>query len=148
MADITVTALKTKPLPGAIIREAYIDTGQTIAPGQAVYISGENNGLPEISLADADAAASARVWGIVVSVGTFGDVSAGAGEIASVVIFGPVAGFSSMTAGGLVYASTTAGALEDSAPAGSSGDYLWIVGQSMSAEVVLVSPFTPDLAAQ
>ena len=98
-------------------------------------------------MADIDGAASAQAIGIVVA-GPQGKVSFVVTEWVDVVVFGPVTGFSSLTPGALHYGSVTAGDIETAAPAGSSGDYLWIVGYAESATTLFVRCFTPDTAAQ
>ena len=78
----------------------------------------------------------------------YGATSAVAGDRADVVLYGPVAGFSGMTPGGDVFPNTTPGELDSAAPAGSSGDFVWVVGFARSADVIFVRPFTYDIAAQ
>jgi hypothetical protein len=140
MADVTVVAADFRPLPGAeIIR---LVAAETLAPGKAVYIDG--NG--KAALADADVAASAQVAGVVVGCPN-GGVTAAAGDTVDVCVAGMVTGFTGLTPGGLLYASTTAGAMADARPAGSSGDYVWIVGICVAATNVLIHTFTDSFAA-
>ena len=141
MADVTVTATDVRPMPGAKIER--FTAGGSLTVGNAVYIASDG----DVEQADADAAASAQAVGIVVSAPN-GGTTASAGDAVDVVVGGGVAGFSGLTPGQLLYASTTAGAIADAAPAAASGDYKWIVGRAKSATVVLVGPFTDDFAAQ
>ena len=142
MADVTVTAANVRPLDGAIIRR--FDAGGALDVGDAVYIASDG----DVEAADADAAASAQVVGVVVAIAGKDLTTAAAGDAVDVVMFGPVTGFSSLTPGALHYASTTAGAIEAAAPAGASSDFLWIVGKAENATTIFINPFTPDTAAQ
>ena len=141
MASVTVTAADVRPLPGAIVRR--YEAGATMTPGDLVYVASDG----QVELADIDGAASAQAIGIVVA-GPDGKTSFSTGEQVDVVVFGPVAGFSSLTPGALHYGSVTAGDIETAAPSGSSGDYLWIVGYAEAAAVLFVRCWTPDTAAQ
>jgi hypothetical protein len=141
MADVTVTAADVRPLPGAVVMR--FNAGGTLTPGQAVYVASDG----DVEAADADAAASAIVLGIVVA-GPNGKVSFSAGERVDVVVLGPVTGFSGMTPGGHAFVSTDAGDIGNAAPAGSSGDYVYVVGLITAADTILVRPFTYSVAAQ
>jgi|TARA_Y100000310_G_scaffold220455_1_gene221985 hypothetical protein len=141
MADITVTAADVRPLQGAITRR--FTAGGTVAIGDLVYVASDG----DVEKADADAAASSIIAGVAVGTPDGGS-SASAGEEVDVVVFGPVTGFSSMTAGPYAFASTTAGKAETGAPAAASGDYVGILGIIISATVILVNPFTYDVTAQ
>jgi hypothetical protein len=141
MASISLTAADIRPLNRAIVRR--YDAAGSGGVGDAVYI--DSNGAA--ALADADADASSRVKGIVVAVEGGGTTFA-AGDRLDVVTHGPVAGYSGMTPGAFVYASTTAGDIDSAAPAGSSGDYVHVVGYAESATVIYVDSWTYDVAAQ
>lgn len=141
MADVTVTAKNVRLLPGAIA--VSFKAGGSLNVGDAVYLASDG----DVEQADADAAASAQVIGVVVSAPN-GATSAVAGDPVDVVVHGRVCGFSGLTPGALLYASTTAGKIADAAPAASSGDYKWIVGRAVTATTILVAPFTDDFAAQ
>ena len=140
MAAFTGTAKLTRPLSDAIVRA--FDAYEAMSPGQAVYLRSDG----QVALADADVADSAQVIGIVGSV-VNGKTSAAAGDRVDVVMFGAVCGFSSLTVGGLVYASVTAGSMDQTRPAGSSGDYVFIVGTAIAADTIFVNPFTDSFAA-
>lgn len=132
MADVTVTPAKVRPLNGAVVRRG--SAGATLTPGQAVYLDGANGW----KLADADALASAQARGVVVSDGN-GGVSFASGQTVDIVTHGPVEGFSSLTPGGAAFVSTTAGALDQTAPA-ASGDYPFSIGYAEQATVLYVAP--------
>lgn len=142
MADITFTAASIKPLLQTAIKP--VAAAEALGVGDAIYIDSSG----KAALADADAAASAQVRGVVVAIRAYGKLAAVANETVDVCFYGPVTGFSSLTPGALLYASTVAGNIEAAAPAGSSGDYLWIVGFCYDASTIFVAPFTTDTAAQ
>lgn len=139
MAAITVTAADVRPLNGAVVRR--YNAGATVTPGDAVYIASDG----DVEEADADAEASTMAIGIVIADGT-GAVSFAAGTRVDVVVFGPVTGFSSMTPGGNVYVSVTAGALDQTAPT-ASGDFVNAIGYAESASTIFVNPNHGDLTA-
>lgn len=138
MADVTVTAADVRPLPGAVVRR--YDAGGTVTPGQAVYLASDG----DVEAADADAQASARAIGVAVA-GPDGKTSFSAGDRVDVVTHGPVCGFSSLTPGGIMYSSVTAGKLADAA-ATTADDYIWVIGYAEAADTVYVSPWTYDIA--
>lgn len=132
MADISLTAAKIRPLNGAIVRRGT--AGGTITPGMSVYLDGTNGW----KAADADALASSQARGIVVSDG-YGSVSFASGQVVDIVVFGPVEGFASMTPGGAVFVSTTAGGLDQTAST-TPGDYPFAIGWAEQASVLFVAP--------
>jgi hypothetical protein len=89
-------------------------------------------------LGDADVAASALCRGIVVSDG-FGSTSFASGAAVDIVRHGPIAGFTSMTAGGNVFVSNTPGELDQTATT-TSGDFVVAIGYADSASVIFVNP--------
>lgn len=127
MADITVSDVRVKPLPGAIIRDFV--AAAALSVGDLVYV--DSNG--EIDQADGSAAGTANALGVVVSAGTLGAVDAAIGDMCSVVIFGPVTGFSGMTPGARHYVSDTAGALADAA-----GTVSKVMGIAFAADIFCV----------
>lgn len=132
MAEITVTAADVRPLTGAIIRRGTLKSA-SITPGDAVYLDGTNGW----ELADADEVASAQVRGIVISLPD-GAVASVAGDKADICVHGPVEGYASMTPGGVVYNSVTAGSLDQTAAG--SGDFPFVVGWAESATTLFVNP--------
>lgn len=135
MADITVTAANVRPLNGAIIRRG--EAGGSGNVGDAVYLDGANGW----KLADADAEASSQARGIVVAQGSEGVTTFADGDKIDIVVHGPVEGGASMTPGGAIFVSTTAGSLDQTAPA-ASGDYPFAIGWAESASVIYVAPQT------
>ncbi|MFP4323991.1 MAG: hypothetical protein ACLFTK_16170 [Anaerolineales bacterium] len=135
MANISIMAAQVRPLNGAIVRRFI--AGGAVSAGDAVYIHTDGTVLR----ADADAVASAQARGIVVGVGTAGAADATTGDAIDVVTHGPVAlGTSDLTDGAVVYTSTTAGALNDTAPTG--GPFPFVVGWAESPTVLYVAPQT------
>jgi len=139
MADVTVTVADVRPLPGAVVRR--YDAGGTITPGSAVYVASDG----DVEDADADGEASARAIGIAVA-GPDGAVSYAAGDRVDVVTHGPVCGYSDLTPGGIMYTSTTAGAIATAA-ATANDDYIWVLGYAEAADTIYVTPWTYDIAA-
>jgi hypothetical protein len=142
MADVTVTKIDVRPLNGSVTLNK--PAGEATEIGEVVYM--ESDG--DVNLADADAEASARVIGICVSTPQTGVVDAVAGDRLDITVFGPVAGFTSLTPGAQYFASTNPGKIGDTAPAGSSGDFKWIIGWAVDAETLFIDPYTDDPAAQ
>lgn len=136
MADITVTASKVRLPNETEVIKIRGRLGAAATPGQAVYLDGTNGWKP----ADADAEASAMARGIVLS-DNFGSTSFESGQMVDIVVFGRVTGFSGMTPGLNAYVSTTAGAMDQTAPA-AAGDYPFAVGWAESAETIFVAPQT------
>lgn len=136
MADITVTAAEVRPITGGCILQR-MKVGTAVTRGQAVYI--DSSGL--VAPADADAEASSMAKGIVVSCGSQGATSAAAGLEVDVVLMGRVylGSSASMTEGQPVYVSTTAGALDQTAPA-TAGDFPYIIGYAFSVNELFVMP--------
>ena len=146
MADLTLTAKNIRPLIGSnVIQYAAGGTGNL---GDLVYVAADG----DVEQADADAAGSAQAAGMVVSIGGQGATTFAAGDEVGVCVFGRVSiKDTSVTPGALAYVSTNVGKIETAAPAGSSGDYLWIVGRFeyvMDESVLFINPWTPDTAAQ
>lgn len=129
MADINVTARLVKPLPGASIRPFLAGGSGNV--GDLVYV--DSNG--EAQQADASAAGTALGVGIVVAAGGEGALTFASGDALSVVVAGPVTGFSGMTPGGVLYASDTAGKLADAAGTVSHKEAL-----ALSATDLLIVP--------
>jgi hypothetical protein len=136
MADLTVTPADVRPLPGAI--SFRFTAGGTVNVGDEVYIAADD----DVEQTDASALATANGRGIVVSAPN-GKLVAAAGDAVDVVVFGPVAGFDSLTPDTAGYASETAGKIADAAPTTASSA-VWPVGYAQTAEVFFVLPgFVP-----
>ena len=135
MADVTVTAGDVRPLPGYLSQR--FDAGGTIYTGQSVYIAADGN----VEQSDCDAGSlEAQSIGIMVADNT-GATIATSGDRVDVVMFGPVTGYSSMTPGALVFASTTAGALVQGTP--SAGSHVVPVGMAINANTIFINPSRP-----
>ena len=142
MAAIAKTDASINPLVKSIVKP--FACGEVIDAGEAVYLASDGT----IMLADAGAALTAQAIGIVVAVGAYGALSSVIGDMCDVCLYGPVEGYTGLTPGLEVFASATAGAMDETKPAGSSGDFIWSVGFSMAASVIFVRPYTWDIAAQ
>ena len=109
MADLTLTQRSMKPLPGALVRACI--AGGAVDFGDVVRY--DSNG--RVIRALADAAGNAKAIGIAISVGSFGALSAVAGDAVDVAYLGPVTGFSGATPGTDAFLSNTAGKVADAA---------------------------------
>jgi large exoprotein involved in heme utilization and adhesion len=136
MADIAFTAASIRPLVGSITKP--YPAGGAGGVGDAVYVASDG----DVEVADADGAATAQAIGIVTAVGNQGKLTFAAGDMVDVTLWGPVAGWTGATPGDLAYVSVTAGNVADAAPG--SGDYIWVVGQVVAADVINVKCFTYD----
>lgn len=136
MAAITFTAADVRPLAGAKIRR--FDAGGTVGIGKPVYIASDG----DVELAKGDLVAT-TLGTIGLAVATpDGGTSASAGERVDVVVHGPVAGFTSLTPGALVFLSdTTAGDMDDT-----ENTAALVVGVAETASVVFVRPQIKDFA--
>jgi len=137
MADITVTAGDVRPLPGFFSRR--FDAGGTIYVGQSVYIAAD--GDVEQSDSDAGSLQAQSIGIMVANVDNYGGTVAVPGDHVDVVMFGPVVGYSSMTPGALVFASTSAGGLVQGTP--DSGSHVVPVGIAIDASTLFVNPMRP-----
>ena len=105
------------PLNGPIRFKAQNDEGSAITAGQVVYIKGISGNTPTVGLADASNSSKMPAFGLayanannqaavdIVSFGTLGDIKTD---------------YSGWSLGDILYVSTTAGTLTNSAPAGES----------------------------
>jgi hypothetical protein len=118
--------------------------GEVIEVGEAVYLASDGT----IMLADAGAAVTAQAIGICVAIGGYGKLVSVIGDMCDVVLHGVCTGFSGLTPGLEVFASATAGAMDETKPAGSSGDFVWSIGSVLGAGIIFVRPYTYDVAAQ
>ncbi len=135
MADITVVAADVRPLEGCIIRR--FTAGEAITFGQPVYLSAADT----VSLTDASAAATNFCIGVAVA-GALGNSSIASGEGCDVVLFGPVAGYSTnMVFNTAIWTDDDAGILADAA-----GTKDTMVGIGLSGSVMLVCPHIVDFS--
>jgi hypothetical protein len=118
-----------RPLAGAVVRR--FDAGGTITVGAPVYIAADG----DVEVADGSAVATTLgCLGLAVATPD-GGTSVSANERVDVVTHGPVAGFSSLTPGSLVFVSDTGGGLDTA-----TGTKGLVVGVAESASVVFVRP--------
>lgn len=109
------------------------DSGSGMSKGDLCYISGDSSGVPQVTLADADAEASAS-GGLVIIHETIANSADG-----DAVLFGVVTGFSSLTPGAIQYVSATAGDFTETAPSGSS-DIVRVAGYAISTTEIFFNP--------
>lgn len=139
---MAVTAAYVRPLEGAVGRN--FKAGGALTMGNAVYVASDG----DVEAGRANAAATSDAIGVVAAVNEPGDTTAAAGDAVTVVTFGPVGGFSSLTPGKIQYLSdATAGALTETAPSG-AGKWLKAVGYAESATVLFVMPDINAAASQ
>lgn len=134
MGAISVTAASVKLMNENEVIKIRGTVGATITPGQFVYLDGTNGWKP----ADADALASSQGRGVALS-DAWGSVSFAVGQAIDIVILGRVGGFASMTPGGAVFGSVSAGS-GDQTPATLGDDYNFAMGWAESATVLFVQP--------
>lgn len=111
MADLSLTAADVRPLRehGAVVLAAQ--AGEALTVGDLVYQASDG----DWNQADANAGQpQTRAQGIVVE-SYDGETSIASGAQCSVLVFGPVTGFSSVTPGALYWVSDTAGKIADAA---------------------------------
>ena len=142
MAAETVTQANVRPLVGSIVKPFV--AGEIVDVGEAVYMASTG----KVMLADADAAATAQVMGIVVGIGAYGKLSSVVDQTVDVILYGATEGFASLTPGEQFFASVTPGAIDPVVPAGASSDFVWVIGWALSATAIFVNPYTYDVAAQ
>ena len=135
MSDVSLTAAQVRALTenGAVVRP--YDAGEAFTVGNLVYVADDG----DVMMADANTtAAAARAIGVVVQ--SFdGETAVADGAPCTVCVFGPVSGWSSLTPGGNLYVSDTAGAIGDAA-----ATFDRIVGYAERAGVIFVNPEMND----
>jgi len=124
---------------GAIIRN--FQAGEALTVGQAVYVTTAET----VKKAQSDGTqAEAMARGIVVAApNMYGETSIASGERCSVCVFGPLYGYSGMTAGTRVWVAATAGSLQQTAPSG----YAHVIGYAAEDDVLFVDPQVTDPAS-
>lgn len=130
MSDVTLTAANIRPLKthGAVILPGQ--AGGTITIGDLVYIASDG----DWERADGNvSAALARPQGVAVE-SYDGETTINSGDPVSVVVFGPVSGFTGLTGGANYYLSDNVGKIADAV-----GAYDRIVGYGveLAGEVCL-----------
>ena len=134
MGDITVTAANVHLPNETEVVKIRGTLGAAATVGAPMYLDGSNGWKP----ADADVAASGQARGILVSIAS-GATTGASGNACDIVTEGRVTGYASMTPGGAVFVSTTAGRLDQTAPA-AEGDFVFAMGWAESASTVYVHP--------
>lgn len=128
MADLTYTAANIRPLDGSVSRQYPV--GGTVAPGDLVYLAATG----KVLRADADVThLTARAIGVVTALNQ-GKATGADGDVATVTIFGPVAGFTDLTPGANGFVSDEAGKIADA-----EATRTRVVGYAESATVFFVS---------
>lgn len=135
MTAITVTAADVRVLRGAHVERVIIN--ETMNVGAAVYVDGYSGDIPTVKKAKTDAIATSNVLGVIVS-GPVDRANATAlvvGDVVDCITHGRMTGLSGGTAGGPVWASDTAGALEDAV-----GTKSTMVGIMLTPTILMVRP--------
>ena len=132
MSDISYTATSVRPIQGYVSRR--FNAGGSIYAGQGVYV--DSGGSVQASDCDAGSLEALAI-GVMIA-DNDGGTLATSGDVVDVVVFGCVTGYSSMTPGALVFASTTAGGLVQGTP--SAGSYVVPVGIAFDASTLFVNP--------
>jgi len=132
MTDATLTSANIRPLNGAIVRQFAANAELTV--GNVVYIASDG----EVDKADCNAALTSIGVGIVVA-SRDGQTTIAAGEAASVVVLGPVGGFSGLVEGSRMFVSEVAGGLRTAAPTG-AGTWSHCMGYAERDGVFFVLP--------
>ena len=130
MADITVVPASIRAINERQTITRKFTAGETMTPGQPVYMSGNDT----VSLTDGSALTTAACIGVVLSCPD-GAASAAANDEVDVVLFGPVTGYTTNMAVGPVYVDDDAGIL-----ATATGTITVIVGIGINATTMLVNP--------
>ena len=135
MTAIAMTVADVRPLRNCHTEKAIVNEVMTV--GMAVYIDGSSGDLPTIKKTTLAAVATGNVWGVVVSgpVARPGATTLAVGDTVDVAVLGRVTGFSGATAGGIAYASDTAGTVADSA-----GTKVCVIGVMVTPTVLFVRP--------
>jgi len=138
---ISKTAKKIRPLPGYISRRFTAASG--IAAGAAVYLTSGG----KVAEACAESSKKAVAIGIAVA-NQDGDTSFTTSDRVDVVVFGPVAGYSSLDEQKAVYvegsSAAGAGSLVQTAPVAAdvtgSTAYQFRIGRAHATSIIFVNP--------
>jgi phage tail sheath gpL-like len=136
MTDATVSAVNARPLlPSQTMRKV---AGEALSLMDVVYLDASE----EWKKTDGSAAISSKgIVGVVVA-GNQEETTIADGEMATVVVFGRVAGFTDLTPQAPYYVSDTAGKAGDVA-----GTVTRFLGWAESATVLFLEPFTEPSSA-
>ena len=131
-------SLGTISLEGrALFLHVYNDTGSTLSKGKAVYVTGYDSttGLPEVSLADNTAAASAEAIGLV-----YTDIASATSGKALVSGWFEEVNTLSYSVGDRLYLSTSGNLTATEPGAGAESQFMATVLEAATAGQLLVSP--------
>lgn len=132
MTALSFTAAQIRPLIPSNVVQMTADAA-SMGLGAAVYIKSDG----DVALADANAATSVEVVGVIVAI-QGGQSTTAAGDVVSVALSGSrLAGFSDLTPGALAYVSETAGEIDDTAPTG-AGTWTKVMGRAEADNVFIV----------
>lgn len=121
------------PAPATRVEiEVSNDTGSGLSAGDLCYISGDSAGVPQVTLADADAASSATKMLVCIA------ETIATGSDGQAVVQGVVSGFTGLTAAAIQYVSLTAGDFTETAPS-ATGDIVRVAGYAISATEIFIS---------
>lgn len=138
MADLAFTAKNIRPVLGSVTRP--YQAGAAVAIGDVVYVAADG----DVEICVGDGAATAQGIGIVTAIGNQGALTAAAGDMVDVTIYGSVEGWTSLTPGDLVFVSAVDGNVADAAPAATN--FIWVLGRVVTATQIAISPWTYDIA--
>lgn len=110
------------------------NTGSTLNKGNICYISGDDTGVPEVTLADADAVSTGTKELVVIADTTIATANSGLAKRE-----GLITGLSGFTANTIQYLSTTAGDTTETAPSG-TGDIVRVIGYSRITTELMFTP--------
>ena len=119
-------------IDGALLVDVYNNTGSTLSKGDAVYLTGSNNGdNPHVALADADDASKMPALGIVKN-------NIGNNSVGQVTTSGVINDAShGYTLGSDLYISSTAGQLTTTKPTGEA-NLIQKIGKVVSSNHIIV----------
>jgi hypothetical protein len=112
--------------------EVSNDSGSAMSAGDLCYISGDSSGVPQVTLADADAEASCSKMLVLI----IDSISNGSDGTALIKGQWTTTG---LTASSVYFASTTAGDFTTTAPSG-TGDIVRIIGYALSTTKLYFDP--------
>jgi len=113
--------------------EVSNDSGSEMTKGDLCYISGDSGGVPQVTLADADAEGTGSKMLVLIQ-----ETIANAAD-GTAMLFGVQNGFGGLTPGAIQYVHTTAGELTETAPS-VAPDIVRIVGYAISASEIFFNP--------
>ena len=128
MAALSVTAADVSVMPQTIVRT--FNAGGAVSLGDSVYVVSDD----DVEKSNGGAAGTATGRGVVVAIEN-GKTVAVANDAVTVALYGPVAGFDSLTPGAPGYVSDTAGEIDTGV-----GTVTWVMGWALTARMFFVNP--------